>query len=98
MWVYSSLSRDKVEYTHIEPLCKVHVWNKFSDRIFLFRFKSNFQISNIVLRFQINSNEFSRYRSFGHEIVALVVENLTMTYYLVVTFSMTSLSKCEVFI
>ena len=25
--VYSSLSRDKVEYTHIEALCEVHFWN-----------------------------------------------------------------------
>ena len=36
MCVYSSLSHGKVEYTHIEPLCKVHIWNKFSDRIIQF--------------------------------------------------------------
>ena len=30
-------------------------------------FKSKFQISNLNLRFQINSNRFSRGRSFGHK-------------------------------
>ena len=34
---------------------------------FIFRFKSNFLISKLVLRFQINSNWFSRHRSFGHK-------------------------------
>ena len=28
MCMYSSLSHDKVEYTHIAPLRRVHVWNK----------------------------------------------------------------------
>ena len=37
MCVYSSLSRDKVEYTHIEPLCEVHIWKKKSDRIIYFQ-------------------------------------------------------------
>jgi hypothetical protein len=36
-WCHSSLSGDKVEYMHIEPLCEVHVWNKFSDRIIYFQ-------------------------------------------------------------
>ena len=28
---------DEVEYTHIEPLCEVHVWNQFSDKIIYFQ-------------------------------------------------------------
>ena len=66
MCVYSSLSSDKVEYTHIEPLCQVHVLINFQTRIFFFRFKSKFQISKLVLRFQIHSNKFSRHRGFQH--------------------------------
>ena len=42
MCVYSTLSWDKLEYTHMAPL-------------------------KLDLRFQINSNGFSRDRSFGHE-------------------------------
>jgi hypothetical protein len=74
MCVYSSLSCGKVEYMHIAPLRRVHVWNRFSDRIILFQieikfsnFKIRFEISKFDLRFQINSNGFSRDRSFGHE-------------------------------
>ena len=33
-----------------------------------FRFKLNFQILKLYLRFQKNANEFSRDRSFGHKI------------------------------
>ena len=33
---------------------------------FIFRFKSKFSISKLVLRFQINSNRFSWHRSFQH--------------------------------
>ena len=65
MCVYSSWSRDKVEYMHIEPLCKLRgpglKWI-FRLDIFFFRFKSNFQISKLVWRFQINSNGFLRHR------------------------------------
>jgi hypothetical protein len=66
MCVYSSLSRDKVKLTHIEPLHRVLVSDKFSDRIFFFRFKLNFQSSKHDLRFQINSNRFYRDRNFGY--------------------------------
>ena len=65
MCVYSSLLRDKFEYTHLAPLRWVQVWNRFSDGINLFRFRLNFQISKLNLRFQINSNGFTRHRSFG---------------------------------
>jgi hypothetical protein len=33
----------------------------------LFRFRFNFQISKLNLRFQINTNDFSTDRSFGHQ-------------------------------
>ena len=67
MWVYSILSHDKNEYTHMAPSFRVHIWNKFLDAIKNFRLKSNFQISKLDLRFQITFDEFSRDRSFGHK-------------------------------
>ena len=53
---------------HMSLLCRVHVWNEFfrMDKA-SFRFKLNFQFPKIGLRFQINSNGFSRDRSFGQE-------------------------------
>ena len=47
MCVYSSWCRDRVEYMHIATLNKVHNWNKFQH----FRFRLNFQISKLDLRF-----------------------------------------------
>ena len=61
-WVYLTLSYNKIEYRQMAPLHRVRVWNKFWDRIKL----SKIQI-NIGLRFEINSNGFSRDRSFGHD-------------------------------
>ena len=53
MCVYSTLSHEKVEYTHNEPLLRVHVWNQFSNGIKKFQiwitfsnFKTWFGISN----------------------------------------------------
>ena len=66
MCVYSTLSHEKVEYTHNEPLLRVHVWNQFSNGKFFFKFELHFQISKLDLGFQINSNGFSRDRSFQH--------------------------------
>ena len=50
MWVYSILSHDKNEYTHMAPSFRVHIWNKFLDAIKNFRLKSNFQISKLDLK------------------------------------------------
>ena len=67
MCVYSSLSCGKVEYT-----CTLHHSARsifeidFQTGHTFFRFKLNFKILKLYLRFQINSNGFSRYRSFGH--------------------------------
>ena len=36
MCVYSSLSHDKDEYMNMALLCRVYVWNKFSDSIIFF--------------------------------------------------------------
>jgi hypothetical protein len=59
MCMYSSLSRDKLEYTHIAPLHGVHVCNKFSDRLKPFQiwikfsnFKTWFEIKLIEMDFQ----------------------------------------------
>ena len=68
MWVYQTLSHDKLEYKHMAPLCRIHVWNKFSDRIILFQMYIKF--SNFKTCFEI-SNKFkgsSRHRSFLHAI------------------------------
>ena len=70
MCKYSTLSHDKLEYTHMAPLLRVHVWNKFSDKIKNFRFRLNFQISKLDLGFQKNSNGFSSNRSFGHKCIS----------------------------
>ena len=52
-----------------------HTWHYYEGSIFekknqvgrkIFRFKLNFQISKLNLRFQINSNGFSSDRTFGH--------------------------------
>ena len=67
MCVFSSLSRGKVEYVHITPLHGVHVWNRFSDRTNFFQIWIRFSNFKLYLRFQINSNGFSRDRSFGHQ-------------------------------
>ena len=34
MCVYSTWSRDKIEYTYMTPLSRLHVWNRFWDRIY----------------------------------------------------------------
>ena len=52
MCMYSTLPHDKLKYTHMAH------GN--------FRFELNFQISKLDLGFQINSNGFSRDRSFQH--------------------------------
>ena len=52
MCVYSTWSRDKIEYTYITPLSRVYVWNKFWIKIKLFH------IWNWII---------SRHRSLGHE-------------------------------
>ena len=61
--VPSTLSCEKLEYTYMAPLHGLYVLNKSSEGIK----KMNFQISNLDVRFQINSNGFSRHRSFGHK-------------------------------
>ena len=61
-----SLSCNKVEYMHIAPLCGVHVWNRIWDRMNFFQIQITFTNFKLYLRFQINSNGFSRDRSFGH--------------------------------
>ena len=76
MWVYSILSHDKNEYTHMAPSFRVHIWNKFLDAIKNFRLKSNFQISKLDLRFQITFDEFSRDRSFGHKALETIRYNM----------------------
>ena len=50
------------------PPQRGYIWNNFSDiEENFFRFELNFQILKLDLRFQINSNEFSRQISFGHK-------------------------------
>ena len=66
MCMYSTSSHDKLEYMLMAPLRRVHVWKNFKKGYNFFRFKSNIQIQKRDLRFQINSNGFSRHRSFGH--------------------------------
>ena len=61
-----TLLHDKLEYMHMALFCMVHVWLKFTDTIKKFRLRINFQIFKLDLWFQINSNGFSRHRSFGH--------------------------------
>ena len=50
---------------HMAPLCRSHVWNKFSDRTILFQMEIIF--SNSIWDFKyLNANGFSKNRSFGH--------------------------------
>ena len=60
MCVYSSLSCGKVEYMHIGPLSGSMFEIDFQTGQTFFRFKLNYQILKLCLRFQINSNGFSR--------------------------------------
>ena len=48
MCVYSTSSLDKLEYTHMAPLHRVHVGNKFSDRIKL----KTLSYFNYIFKFQ----------------------------------------------
>ena len=69
MRVYSSLSCGKFEWLNT---CTLHHSAGFMFEIYFqtgqtfFRFRLNFKILKLYLRFQINSNRFSRDRSFGH--------------------------------
>ena len=62
MYVYSSLSFDKVEYHSAVWIFEID----FQTGQIFFRFKLDFQILKLYLRFQTNSNRFSRDRRFGH--------------------------------
>ena len=53
MCLYSTLSCDKLEYTHMAPLLRIHVWNKFSYWIILFQIEIKF--SNFRTRFEISN-------------------------------------------
>ena len=68
--MYSNLSHDKVEYTHMAPLHNPHGPCQFEMNFvmgyFLFKLKLDFQILKLDLRFEIN--EYSRYRSFGQNL------------------------------
>ena len=66
-------------HPHCTTTLQVHIWNKFSDRINFFRFKSNFQIFKLNLRFQIYSNEFSRDRWFPCTFLPL--PDILLTYF-----------------
>ena len=80
IWIWHFLSCLKIYFKHgpwgvvpcaciqVYHVSGVHVWNRFSDRTNFFRFKLNFKILKLYLRFQINSNGFSRDRSFGHSV------------------------------
>jgi hypothetical protein len=48
---------------------------------FLFRFILNFQISKLDLRFQINSNGFSRHRDSGHKSKYILKEQKLFTFW-----------------
>ena len=74
VFVYLTLSCDKLEYTHMAPLQRVHVWNKFSDGIILFQiwikfsnFKTWFKISNFKIWFEI-SNKF-KYKILEYQVI-----------------------------
>ena len=70
MCVYSSLSCGKVEYMHISAESMFEI--DFQRGQTFFRFKLNFKILKLYLRFQINSNKFSRDRSPREEISKLM--------------------------
>ena len=40
MCMYSTFSRDKIEYKHMAPLRRIHIWNNFSDWNYLFKFQN----------------------------------------------------------
>ena len=68
MCVYSTLSHNKLEHMLMAPQRRVHVgnkfwdvWNKFSDRIKLFKFQ------NMIWDFKLIKMDFSRDKSFGHD-------------------------------
>ena len=76
MCMYSSSSCGKVEYMLIEPLRRVMFEIYFQIGQSFFRFILNFQILKLYLRFQINSNGFSRDRSFRHKTFSTHVDNI----------------------
>ena len=61
---------DPEEWCHVCVFIFIPAESKFEINfetgLKMFRFKLNFQISKLDLRFQINSNKFSRHWSFGH--------------------------------
>ena len=68
MSVNSSLSCCKVEYMHIVPFGRGPCLKiDFPTEQTFFRFILDFKITKLDLEFQINSNRFSRDRSFGHK-------------------------------
>ena len=58
------------------PSLKIFRWYYF-----LFRFILNFQISKLDLRFQINSNGFSRHRDSGHKSKYILKEQKLFTFW-----------------
>ena len=54
MCVYSFLSCDKIEYTHIAPLSTVHIWN----------FQTGYFFQTWI--WNLKEIQFSRYWSFGY--------------------------------
>ena len=63
MCTYSTLSHDKLDYTHMAPLF-INVWSWYTDLIN--NFKTWFDISN----------KFSRDRSFGHKALETIRYNM----------------------
>ena len=76
MCMYSSVSCDKVEYTHMSPLHRSTFEKNHLDRTLFSDLNLHFQVSKLNFRFQINSNEFSRDGSFGHKCVTVLSNKL----------------------